>query len=445
VSVHTRMALQMLVALVLAFAIGMLAFPQHWSWVVLTAFIVCSGAVGRGEAIYKGVLRLGGAVGGTLAAAALTRVTFPNGVAGAATIFLVLFFGMWLRTINYAYWAACATLIFALLQGSQGASPAPLFAVRVVCIIVGALCAIAATWFVYPIRTELLVRRRVADAVAALREAAAGTGAPDLDHHLRQLARVAPPVRLHRMVFGEPKAAKHPATLIDQTQARLRDAIARRAAFGAPGAERAKMRVQISVAISLDGYIDDRSAERLVLSSAEDLADMRAAREACDAILVGAETVRRDNPSLRSGSAARVTVTASGDFDPALRFFDGSARTIVLTTRERVEKLRTRFGSRAEIIGVDGLEPASIIAALTDCGVRSLFVEGGTRILTAFLASGTFDRLRLALAPFFVGDDGAARFVNAGPFLNDVKHRLALRSVRALGDMAVLEYEHPGA
>ena len=48
------MALQMGVALSAAFAIGLLFFPQHWGWSVLTAFIVCSGARGRGDAAYKG-------------------------------------------------------------------------------------------------------------------------------------------------------------------------------------------------------------------------------------------------------------------------------------------------------------------------------------------------------------------------------------------------------
>lgn len=433
-SVHTRMALQMLVALVLAFAIGMFVFPQHWSWIVLTAFIVCSGAVGRGDAIYKGLLRLGGALGGTLVATVLSRLALPGGAASAAIIFVVLFLGIWLRTINYAYWAACVTLIFALLQGSQGADPGPLFAVRVFCTIIGALCAIAATWFVYPIRTELLVRRRVAEARAALRDVVRGIGDHDLRHHLAQLERVAPQVRLHRAVFGARGDTPHPATLIDETQARLRTVI-----------ERPRVRVSISVAVSLDGYIDDRSPERLVLSSPEDLADMRAAREACDAILVGAETVRRDNPSLRSPNAARVVVTQSGELDPGLRFFDGSIRTIVLTGRDNVDGVRARLGERAEIVAIERFEPAAIIAALADCGLRSLFIEGGTRILTAFLASGAFDRLRVAIAPFFVGDERAPRIVGSASFLNDAKHRLILRSVRALGDVAVLEYEHPRA
>jgi 5-amino-6-(5-phosphoribosylamino)uracil reductase len=210
-------------------------------------------------------------------------------------------------------------------------------------------------------------------------------------------------------------------------------------------AERARVRVYISVAVSLDGYIDDRSPQRLILSSPEDLADMRTAREECDAILVGAETVRRDNPSLRAKDAARVTVTRSGELDPNLHFFDGSMRTIVLTVPERAQALRERFGERAEVVAIESFEPAAYVSALQDCGVRSLFVEGGTRMLTAFLASGTFDRLRVAIAPFFVGDDDAPRMVNAGRFLNDAHHRLMLRDVRKLGDVAVLDYEHPQA
>ncbi len=213
--IATRMALQMLVALALAFAIGLLAFPRHWPWIVLSAFIVCSGAISRGDAIYKALLRFGGAVAGTLAAAAISRVPIPNPNVDAALVFGVLFIGIWLRPINYAYWAACATLIFALLQGARGQNASALFGERVLCIVIGALCGVAATWFVYPIRTEQLVRRRVADALGAMREVLAG-GSPDLDRHAAELSSVAPPVRLHRAVFGAKNADDHPATWLDR-------------------------------------------------------------------------------------------------------------------------------------------------------------------------------------------------------------------------------------
>ena len=57
--------------------------------------------------------------------------------------------------------------------------------------------------------------------------------------------------------------------------------------------------VLLSVAQSLDGYIDDPSPERLTLSSPEDLDRVDEVRAGCDAIMVGAVTLRRDNPRLR--------------------------------------------------------------------------------------------------------------------------------------------------
>jgi hypothetical protein len=224
ISVPTRMALQMAVALSAAFAAGFLVFPDHWGWCVLTAFIVCSGARGRGDAAYKGLLRLGGAVAGTLAAPALARIAVPSGIAHAVLIFVVLFFGLWLRAYGYAYWAACITLVLALLSQSSGESEFALLAVRLEAILVGALCAVAAAWFVFPIRTEAVIRRRLADALGALdgfvaREPHAnGESKSELalfEHRMTELDSVAVPVRWHRRVFGSAGVPEHPALWIE--------------------------------------------------------------------------------------------------------------------------------------------------------------------------------------------------------------------------------------
>jgi Pyrimidine reductase, riboflavin biosynthesis len=56
--------------------------------------------------------------------------------------------------------------------------------------------------------------------------------------------------------------------------------------------------VLLSCATSADGYLDDASPERLILSGPADLDRVDEVRAGCDAILVGAQTVRADNPRL---------------------------------------------------------------------------------------------------------------------------------------------------
>jgi uncharacterized membrane protein YccC len=224
VPVPTRMALQMAVAIAAAFGLGFALFPLHWSWTVLTAFIVCSGARGRGDAAYTGILRLAGAVGGTLAAAALTAIWAPSGSAEATTIFVVLFLGLWLRDRSYAYWAGCMTLILALLSRTDHTVNVALLESRLAAILVGALCGVSAAWFVLPIRTEAVIRRRIADALLALDELIAHTHSNDSDgdrriahveFRLHELARVAPPVRWHRRIMRFADHPDHPGRWVE--------------------------------------------------------------------------------------------------------------------------------------------------------------------------------------------------------------------------------------
>ena len=92
----------------------------------------------------------------------------------------------------------------------------------------------------------------------------------------------------------------------------------------------------LSCSISLDGYLGGATEERLVLSNEADLCRVDRVRAECDAILVGAGTVRDDNPrllvrdpSLREqrrarglpASPAKVTVTREARLDAASNFF----------------------------------------------------------------------------------------------------------------------------
>ena len=214
--------------------------------------------------------------------------------------------------------------------------------------------------------------------------------------------------------------------------------------------------VLLSCAMSIDGYIDDTSPDRLILSNDEDLDRVDAVRASCDAILIGAVTMRRDNPRLLVNSPARraerearglppyplkVTVTASGDLDPGLRFWHFGGAKLVYCPTSAAEKARHLLGDLAEVCDLG--EAVDFRAVLDDLGVRGihrLMVEGGGTIHTQLLQADLVDEIHLAVAPFFLGDPTAARFVNAGVFPDGPLRRMRLVEASMIGDIALLRY-----
>ena len=92
---------------------------------------------------------------------------------------------------------------------------------------------------------------------------------------------------------------------------------------------------------------------------------------------------------------------------------------------------------------VDGgqpLEMRRISEDLAARGVRRLMVEGGGKVHTQFLTDDLADELQLVVAPFFVGDSRAPRFVRDGRFPWTADRRATLAEVRQLGDVVLLRY-----
>jgi 5-amino-6-(5-phosphoribosylamino)uracil reductase len=232
--------------------------------------------------------------------------------------------------------------------------------------------------------------------------------------------------------------------------------------------------VLLSAAVSADGYIDDATPDRLVLSDAADLDRVDEVRAGVDAILVGAGTIRADNPRLlvrsaarraaraaagRAASPARVTLTRRGGLDPGARFFTAEAGSIVEAASlgeagapggtpdpgQRIVyaaglvagRVREQLsGTGAEVVAQDGLD--AILADLGARGVERLLVEGGAGVLTGFLAAGLADELQLMVAPFFVG--GGVRMTQAGAYPHGPGNPMRLADVGRLGDAVLLRY-----
>ena len=211
--------------------------------------------------------------------------------------------------------------------------------------------------------------------------------------------------------------------------------------------------VLLSCATSADGYLDDAAPRRLILSGPADLDRVDEVRAGCDAILVGAQTVRRDDPRLlirdprRSARRAarglpahpaRVTLTATGDLDPQARFFAPGALRLVYCATPALTPARARLGDSAVLIDAgDPLSVGFILADLAERGVARLLVEGGARVLGDFLAAGLADQLDLAVAPFFVADPAAPRLDLPGPGTDGP---MTLAETRRVGEVALLRY-----
>ena len=200
--ISTKMAVQLASALTAAFVAGRLIWPAHWQWVVLTAFIVCSGNRGRGDVLHKSLLRMAGAAAGTLAATGLFALLTPGGIGAVVAILLVLIAGIVLRQVSYAYWAACVTAAMALLLGLFGQNPVDLLLTRLAAIAVGGVLGVAASWLILPVRSRDVARSRI----AAARKAIARLSAAQDDeaaraaarHAIAQLDLIAPAFNAHR-------------------------------------------------------------------------------------------------------------------------------------------------------------------------------------------------------------------------------------------------------
>ncbi|WP_221348612.1 dihydrofolate reductase family protein [Streptomyces beigongshangae] len=216
--------------------------------------------------------------------------------------------------------------------------------------------------------------------------------------------------------------------------------------------------VLLSAAVSLDGRLDDTGPERLLLSGPADFDRVDEVRADSDAILVGAGTLRADNPRLLVNSAVRravrvdagrpeyplkVTVSGTGDLDPQANFWSTGGEKVVYTSDEGAPKAAGALrGLGVDVVPVGPvLDWRAVLTHLHDVrGVRRLMVEGGGRVHTQLLQQGLADELQLALAPLLVGQPDAPRLFGPGEYPGGPRSRLRLVETRPVGDVVLMRY-----
>lgn len=160
---------------------------------------------------------------------------------------------------------------------------------------------------------------------------------------------------------------------------------------------------------SLDGRIACESGHSHTINDAPNIEHMHRLRALCHAVVVGAGTARADDPRLtvrrvEGPSPVRVVLAGRDVVDPALTLFTDHAAPTLLVRPEGAPP--APGGTEVVTVAADAaghVRPEAVVEALARRGLARVFVEGGGRVVSAFLAAGALDRLQICVAPLLIG------------------------------------------
>ncbi|AJM91657.1 2,5-diamino-6-(ribosylamino)-4(3H)-pyrimidinone 5'-phosphate reductase [Nitrosopumilus piranensis] len=215
--------------------------------------------------------------------------------------------------------------------------------------------------------------------------------------------------------------------------------------------ENSRPRIILSTAISIDGKIATKTNDSK-LSSKEDIKRLHKLRSKVDAILVGKNTVSRDDPILtvryaKGKNPIRIILDSQGTISKKSKILQSCDKipTIIAVSKKipqkNLEKLQ-KFPIEIIITGKDYVNLKLLLKKLSKKKIKTILVEGGGTVNWEFVKHKLFDEMIVTLSPFLVGGEDAISYVGGSGFSKiSNSPNLRLKSVKRLKNHLVLHYE----
>ncbi len=204
-------------------------------------------------------------------------------------------------------------------------------------------------------------------------------------------------------------------------------------------------KIIINAAMSVDGKIALAGGKRIKISDEEDFRRVHEMRSEVDGILVGINTILKDDPKLTvkekfvpgGKNPVRVILDSKLRIPENARVLNNDAKTIIATTRNAPKRKLN-----AELIrcGYEKVDLRCLLEELRERKIKKIMVEGGGTVIHSFLKEGFVDELFVFVGSLVIG--GGAPTLAEGPGAreeNEVIH-LKLKSCEKLGYGVLLHY-----
>jgi riboflavin-specific deaminase-like protein len=214
--------------------------------------------------------------------------------------------------------------------------------------------------------------------------------------------------------------------------------------------------VTLNAAITLDGKIASAERRKFDLSSHEDRLRMGSLRDAAGVVIVGAGTLRTEDPppfvrgqSRAPGAGGRpftwIVLSRTLDVPVASRVLSSSEVRTIVVAPSGASNEATEPGLRrcAEIwsLGETEVDLAALLERLGGCGYRRVVVEGGGEVNFSFLHADLVDELCITLCPYVLGGAAAPTLADGRGFEAASPPRFRLVDVERVGEELFLRYD----